>query len=453
MKRPSAFVLFLALLLAIITSNAEESSIWHVKIDSQPLGPVETHLQVTRQGGVLRARSLSSSVDVLRPLPGERSVSEGLMVFEAQRGEDGGYTGQVLAPWADGAITLRFNGDSFEGSIDNGIFAGSISATRVAEASPIRDYPAILESFDTVVASKVFSPGDLDTATYRNFRARLGQVAELASDDLDLLFGFRWLWQNDPFSHFELRRSHQTAPQLFEFFDSYRVGFDAATVEFEGDLAILTVRTMMGADTIEQIVAAYDRIAEKQPVALIIDLRGNGGGAFAVKPLVEHVIDEPVDAGYFISQVWNRKSDELPSAEAVLATAPWQGWSIIGFWKVVQESDIVRVRFNPAEPNFDGPVYVLLDERSASAAELAADALRSSGVTTLVGRQSAGHMLSQSMFDVSDGFIVSLPVADYYSIANGRIEGNGVPVHVDADPEQALEIARDLAQNRLSGTD
>ena len=113
----------------------------------------------------------------------------------------------------------------------------------------------------------------------------------------------------------------------------------------------------------------------------------------------------------------------------------------------------MRVQFNPAEPNYDGPVFVLLDERSASATELAADALRASGITTLVGRQSAGEMLSQSMFDVTDGFIVSLPVADYYSVEHGRIEGTGVPVDVEVAPDAAMQTAKDLARNRISRSD
>lgn len=453
MKRPTAFILSLALLLALINSNAAERSLWRVQLDAQPLGPVEFHLELTTDGDELRARSLSATSHLLSEVPGEHSVDEGLMAFTARLGEDGHYTGEVLAPWADGSIALTVDGEEISGTIDNGIFAGSISGEKVDKVQSIRDYPALLNEFDTVVAAKVFAPDDLLTPGYRAFREDFGRLAEQATDDLDLLIGFRLLWKNDPFSHFQLRRSRQTAAEMFEHFDSYRVGFDAATVEFDGDTAILSVRTMMGADTIEQIEAAYDRIAAEQPATLVIDLRGNGGGAFAVKPLVEHVIDEPVDAGYFISQVWNRKSDALPSREAVLATEPWTGWSIIGFWNVVQSSDIVRVRFNPAEPNFDGPVFVLLDERSASATELAADALRSSGVTTLVGQQTAGEMLSQSMFDVGDGFLVSLPVADYYSMASGRIEGVGVPVHVAADADTALSVAMELAQKQLSEAD
>ena len=234
MKRPTAFILSLALLLAIITSNAAESSLWRVKLESQPLGPVEIHLEITRDGESLRARSLSGAVDLLLDAPGQQAIDEGLMVFEATRNQDGAYAGRVIAPWNDGAITLGFEGDRFSGSIDNGIFAGSISGERVSEASAIRDYPALLAAFDAVVASKVFAPDDLETAAYRDFRSRLGEVADVAADDLDLLFGFRWLWQDDPFSHFELRRSHRTAAEMFEHFDSYRVGFEAGQIHALG---------------------------------------------------------------------------------------------------------------------------------------------------------------------------------------------------------------------------
>lgn len=445
-------ILFIAVLAVAAPAVGDDTSIWHVTLNSQPLGPVEFHLEIASDGDSIDGRSLSGATSILGQLPGDRTIRTGLMAFEASTADGGFHEGRITAPWPDGGITLMLTGDSLEGSVDGGIFSGSFSGRRVAAAGRLRDYPAILDALDEVVATKVFAPSDLDEPGYEVFRNQLARVVEVATDDLDLLFGFRWLWQNDPFSHFQLRRSQQTAADMFAMFDNYRVGFDAATVEFDGDVALLTVRTMMGADTIEQIEAAYDRIAEEQPGALIIDLRGNGGGAFAVKPLVEHIIDEPLDAGFFISQVWNRKHDNLPAVKAVLASPPWEGWSIIGFWEAVQQSDILRIRFQPAEPNFDGEVVVLIDERSASATELAADALRASGLATLVGRRSAGEMLSQSMFDVADGFIVSLPVADYYSVTHGRIEGTGVPVDVDAEPGQALDVARALLQNRRSGT-
>ena len=434
------------LLLASSSVWGEDQSLWSVSLETRPFGPVEFHIELESEADGLRGASLSGAMTLLRALPGDQQIDDGLMVFEASLTEAGSYVGKILAPWKKGTIELSIDGDGFTGTIEGGVFAGPISGTRVNKVSSIRDYPAILAAFDAVVASKLFSPQDLQQPTYAEFRAQLGQIAAVATNDLDLLFGFDWSWQNDPFSHFQLKRSQQSAEELFAFFDSYRVGFEAATVEFDGKIAILKVRTMMGADTIEQIVAAYERIAVEQPSALIIDLRGNHGGAFAVKPLVEHVIDEPVDAGYFLSQVWNRGHDRLPTREEVLAVTPWVGWSISAFWKSVQEAEILRLQFHPATPNYDGPVFVLLDATSASATELAADAFRSSGITTIIGQPTAGEMLSQSMFDVADGFIVSLPVADYYSVANGRIEGVGVPVDIATGSDEALDKARQLAR-------
>ena len=49
-----------------------------------------------------------------------------------------------------------------------------------------------------------------------------------------------------------------------------------------GKIPIMEVKTMMGVDTIEQINEAYKQIDAKNPQALIIDLRNNEGGAFAI---------------------------------------------------------------------------------------------------------------------------------------------------------------------------
>lgn len=434
------------LLFAALPSAVWASELWHLTFESNWLGPMESHIEIRHDAERIHGVSKSGAVAAIGDLPGDHTVTDGLVVFEATANSDGSFSGTFLAPWQEGALQLAFDGDSVSGSVEGGAFAGSVTGTRVQEASTIRDYRAILSTFDQVVASKIFSPDDLQTPGYLDFRQLFGEIAELATDDLDLLLGFHFAWESDPFSHFQLRRSHQSAEEMFAFFDSYRVGFEAATVEFDGNTAILKVRTMMGADTIEQIEAAYQKIAEQDVDTLIIDLRGNGGGAFAVKPLVEYVIDQPVDAGYFLSQVWNRSHERLPTSDEAFAAPVWAGWSIISFWTDVQEQDILRVQFTPQQPNFDGDVYILVDEVSASATELAVDAFRASGVSTLVGRNTAGEMLSQSMFDVGEGFVISLPVADYYSFEYGRIEGQGVPVDVEADSASALDVTRKLIE-------
>ena len=435
---------FALLLLAAPAYAADKNELWHITFETSWLGPMEAHFELTFDGSELHGVSRSGATEILASLPGKHDVSNGLAVFVASQGDDGSYTGTFLAPWQEGELQITFDGDTLQGSAADGAFAGAVSGRRVDAAQPLRDYGAALEVFDEVVATKIFAPEDLESPGYKKWRKVFGDIAAAARDDIDMLIGFHLSWKNDPFSHFQLRRSPQSAKEMFSFFDNYRVGFEAATVDIDDGTAVLKVRTMMGADTIEQIEAAYDRIAESDVDRLIIDLRGNSGGAFAVKPLVEHVIDEPLDAGYFLSQVWNRAHDRLPTADEVMTAKPWSGWSIIAFWEAVQSEEIMRIQLQPAEPNFDGDVYVLIDTKTASAAEMAADALRSSGIATLVGERTAGEMLSQSMFDVADGFVVTLPVADYYSMKYGRIEGEGVLPHIGSSSEKALEAAQGL---------
>jgi C-terminal processing protease CtpA/Prc len=210
----------------------------------------------------------------------------------------------------------------------------------------------------------------------------------------------------------------------------------------------MTVNTMMGLDTIERIQDAYQAIDDQKAKALIIDLRSNDGGAFAVNPLVSHVIDKPLDAGFFISQKWTKDHSNIPTPVDVEAVEPWQGWSIRTFWRDVQENDITRITFMPAEPNFTGPVYVLTSSKTASAAELGADALLASGRAVLVGEPTAGQMLSQKMYDIEGGFQLYLPVADYFSIRSGHIEGNGVNPTLWGEAEEAMDKALSLARQQ-----
>ncbi len=433
---------------------------WSVTLETRRLGPIETYLAFEPCGDSVCAHSLSGAIELIRAQPRARTddvdLSPGLFAFTVHESA-GGWTGETSAPWSGRTVSLAIDGHTLTGSIDGGLFGGPVTGTLVGEATMaelerIRDYPSIVAVAEQVVESKLFDPDDLETEAYLDFRRRLGEIAAAAKDDLDLLLGFRFAWANDPFSHFELRRATTPAAAIIESFDSYDVGEQAARVVFDGDLAVLTVDTMMGNDTIEHIRAGYREIAAKGSKALVIDLRGNGGGAFAVKPLVEHVIDQPLEPGYFISHGWNVSHDQAPTSAELAAIEPWQGWSLKAFWEGVQEEDPIKLRFEPAEPNFDGPVFVLVDGDSASATELAADAFRSSGVTTLVGERTVGHMLSQSFFDASDGFIVSLPVADYYSTAHGRIEGAGVPVDIESASADALDRAKELARVTLGNT-
>jgi carboxyl-terminal processing protease len=204
------------------------------------------------------------------------------------------------------------------------------------------------------------------------------------------------------------------------------------------------VNTMSGADTIEKINAAYAEIAARGTKKLIIDLRRNGGGAFAVVPLVGHLISKPVDAGVFVSGMWYRTHDKPPGPADFSSATPWQGYSVKTFQADVLTRPLTSYRIDPLQPLFKGPVFVLTSARSISAAEIAVDALKSTGRATIIGEKTPGALLSSKLFDVPGGFHLRVPIADYHSIKNGRIEGVGVTPDMPVNADRALDVALGL---------
>lgn len=296
-------------------------------------------------------------------------------------------------------------------------------------------------AIEQTMQAHIYDPAVLSAPAYLDVKAKIRQLAAESATEADFIEGFNRLWVQGPFSHVQLLKSDKTAQQMAEFVDAMEVGGTGAQLRFEQNTAILTVSTMMGRDTIAQINAAYQTMAEQKPAALIIDLRGNPGGAFAVKPLVSHLLKDGLDAGIFVSQKWTSQHHQLPSVQTIAAVKPWQGWSLPSFWRDVQENAITRVRFEPQQPVYPGKVYVLISQTTASAAELAADAMRTSGRVVLIGERTAGTLLSQKPYDLGQGLQLFLPIAEYVSSSVGRIEGKGVQPDISVPAEQALTRA------------
>ena len=324
------------------------------------------------------------------------------------------------------------------------------SATNPSPENQFQTFEDAAAAISETMQNYHYDPSALEDESYRAIEARVAALAEQPQSREDFVAGFNEIWRDGPFSHVDLGVAQSSAEDLSEYLDTLRVGGEGATLRWDGDIAILTVTTMMGLDTIEQIDAAFDEIAQRSATALIIDLRENGGGAFAIRPLIRHLIDEPLDAGMFTSQRWSSVHDDPPTRDDVLAVAPWQGWSIRAFWHDAQNDALVRVQLEPMAPIFEGPVYVLTSQRTASAAELATDAMKASGRALQIGERTAGQMLSQKIYDITQGLHLSLPIADYFSLANGRIEGVGlspdIEIEADAALELALERAREVAE-------
>ncbi len=309
-------------------------------------------------------------------------------------------------------------------------------------------FPELSKAIAVTMRSNIYDPRALDTPAGRELELQVNEMAAMANEREGFIKEFNRLWSAGPFSHVRLEVAQQPVGKLADFLDAMNVGGGGARLDWQGEVAILTVNTMMGTDTIAQITAAYREIADRKATALIIDLRNNEGGTFAVKPLVGHLLVTNLEAGVFLTQSWTRSNERPPSPGQIAQIKPWRGWSLKAFWRDAQAEGVLRVVFEPMAPRFAGRVYVLTSGRTASAAELATDALLASGAATLVGEKTAGKMLSQKPYDLPNGLQLYLPIADYHSARLGRIEGAGIVPTVRVPAGQALARALELARTK-----
>jgi carboxyl-terminal processing protease len=318
-------------------------------------------------------------------------------------------------------------------------FAGpAIAAEAGSEPGGFR---AIAQSINATIRANHYRPAELDSVAYRQIEAEVVALGQRSATADAFLAGFNALWRRGPFSHVGLRRADEPAAAGLARLDTQIAGDGAVSLAWQGEAAVLTVNTMSGADTIEKIEAAYDAIAARGAERLILDLRANGGGAFAVVPLVGHLLSEPIVAGVFASRLWYRDHDAPPGPSDFPSAVPWRGYSVPAFLAEMLARPLTGYVIDPLEPRYRGPVFVLTSRRSISAAEIAADALKAAGRATIIGEKTPGALLSSRLFDVPEGFHLRIPVADYYSIANGRIEGVGITPDVPTTADQALQVA------------
>ncbi len=316
-----------------------------------------------------------------------------------------------------------------------------------AQTAPATECREVSESIRRIMQAHVFDPSVISSPAYQTIDREIVELSLQCRDLASFVEEFNTRWKNGPYSHVRLDRARMSAEQTAHYLDTMSVPRPGAVLTWNNEIAVLTVYTMMGRNTITQITEAYTAVQAKNAKALIIDLRKNEGGAFAVRPLVGHLLTSNLETGLFLSRPWFNDHSGVPDSNVIRSLPAWDGWSIRTFWKDVQSNGIMRIVFSPMVPHYPGPVFVLTSKRTASAAELAVDALKMTGRVTVIGETTAGKMLSQKMYDLPHGLQLSLPVADYYSRSSGRIEGKGVAPVIAVPAESAMTKALELIES------
>jgi C-terminal processing protease CtpA/Prc len=98
---------------------------------------------------------------------------------------------------------------------------------------------------------------------------------------------------------------------------------------------------------------------------------------------------------------------------------------------------------------------VLINEHSASAAEMVVAFASENRLATLVGTRTAGRLVAASAYKVGEGYRVILPVGAFFTWAGTSLEGRGVePTYSEPLSIEGLRTGHDnqlaRAQSLLS---
>ena len=170
--------------------------------------------------------------------------------------------------------------------------------------------------------------------------------------------------------------------------------------------------------TDDQFMEAFEDLKSQGMEKLIIDLRNNGGGLVDVTC---NILDQLLPEG------------------TIVYTEDKYGER--------------QTEYSDAEHYFDGEMAVLVNGNSASASEIFAGAIKDYGVGTLIGTQTYGKGIVQSLFRLEDGSAVKITVSRYYTPAGNNIHEVGITPDIvleydesagtDNQLERALEVLRD----------
>lgn len=159
-----------------------------------------------------------------------------------------------------------------------------------------------------------------------------------------------------------------------------------------------------GDDTVRLAREAANSLRTQGAQRIVLDLRGNPGGT--------------VDSAVGVASLW------LDKGEVVM--------------KEKRGDELVKTFDATGDPVLKGmKTVVLIDGGSASASEIVAGALRDHGAATLVGEKSYGKGSVQRVIDFSDGSLLKVTIARWYTPDDQSIDKQGL------SPDTEVKLSED----------
>lgn len=330
--------------------------------------------------------------------------------------------------------------------------AGTLEFVRDDSQTALRDYQKIGRETENIIRRTIYDPKLLERADFVKFFDELSRRFSTARDDLDAITSFQASKRFLQSSHFDFIRNPTLASKSIEEIIIGSSGIkkpdSLVTLSFPvPQVAFLRVSKWdRVADAVDK---AFERIDTAKPRVLILDIRSNSGGdATSMSPLA-HLLQKPVSVGAFLGRKWYERNPlppaptEMTNLDQMTSDKP-----PVDFFKQLQERGAVVGKTVTKEPYFDGTVYLLTDKGTASASEPLAYLLKTSKRATLVGERTAGAMLTALPHTVGDGWLVTVPEADFVTADGVRLEGKCVEPDIKiASNDVFLEVANQIEKS------
>jgi carboxyl-terminal processing protease len=187
------------------------------------------------------------------------------------------------------------------------------------------------------------------------------------------------------------------------------------------ELAYIRIRRF-SESTGEEFVKALEALDTQVVQGLVVDLRGNPGGLLSQAVLVA---DRFVPPGEVIVEIRSRNRTDCRTYRS----APGPKWTL--------------------------PVAILVDEGSASAAEIVAGALQDHGNGVVIGQPTFGKGSVQSIFAFEAGHALKLTTAHYYTPSGRSVERRPLSAEIRAAEgiPDSVEFTGGIQPNVLVATE
>ena len=293
-----------------------------------------------------------------------------------------------------------------------------------------------VQKIQSLTQENIYNAKLLETQEYQEFISYITSQEVLSLDTFEFAKAFNRKANTLSFSHYYLgtknKKKNSKKKKVVPF----------ELEELSQETVMLHLRKFVADGA--AMTKIVQEISQKGYKNLIIDLRNNSGGTLdAAVILGRFLTNQTIDAGAYVTRKWYDEMGETPSLEEIQKFKFLGGFTYKDFQDIQEELAFRMVLPGHSNATFQGEVFVLTNNQTASACEPFVHVLKTHNAAQIIGETTAGQMLSANWFKVNKDISIFIPVNDYLTAEGTRLDQIGVKPHIEIDADKALQTALD----------